>query len=182
MHRCLPLALVPVLLVASSGRTAEPAKLNKAQRDATMAKAIGAFRRVVALKPDHAKGQRSCGALLATMGRHGEACDAFRRAAVLLPSKVAPASERGDACAAGGRMLEAADAFATILALQPENEDAKYKMLQARELHHEWPAREKISGGQWHAKRGELRQAVGRFREATVKAPRAPRAHILYDI
>ena len=148
--------------------------------NATMARAIAAFRRVVAIKPNHAKGQRSCGALLATLGRHGEACDAFRRASALLPHKVPPASECADACAAGGRMSEAADAFALVHALRPGDEDALYKMRQARELAVEWPARAVISGGQWHAQRGELRQALGRFREAVAAAPRAARPHFLF--
>jgi tetratricopeptide (TPR) repeat protein len=93
------------------------------QAQADYAKALNAFDRALALKPDHAEVLNNRGTTLNSLERHEDALDSFTRAVVLRPDYLFARFNQGSTLLGLGRFDEALANFEATLAIEPNHAD-----------------------------------------------------------
>ena len=120
--------------------------------------AEAAYRRALALKPDHAEAHYNLGLLLLARGAFAEAVGSLQNAAGLRPGHPQTHRALGDALRKEGRIDEALSAYVTALALAPADAEAR------------------ANYGSALTELGRLGEAAASYREALASRPGFPEA------
>ena len=86
--------------------------------------AINAFKRVIAIKPDHAEAYYNMGNVLKGQGKLEEAIEAYKKALLLKPDYANACNNMGNVLKDQGKLEEAIEAYKKALLLKPDYAEA----------------------------------------------------------
>ena len=90
--------------------------------------AINAFKRVIAIKPDHAEAYYNMGNVLKGQGKLEEAIEAYNKALSLKPDYANACNNMGNVLKDQGKLEEAIEAYKKALLLKPDYADTYHNM------------------------------------------------------